>query len=235
MGKKSRKGTTRAGTKKHSAAGQGVSSLPKSDAGSVVSKVSKDALSVDTPFSTENKFAPSNLPAPTGPPPKDVMTFVNSLVQNAVNEAASAKENKENPAAEPEEVSEKANVAPEPVVAVPKPQVKEEIKQEVATPVVAAPAPEVKEPETPKEEAPVVQQREAFEPAAEGAAEKAPEEAKPDVWSSKLRDVVTETEPVMAVTPPRNRAVQAPIPNLATPDKNDVEVKQNECGGCIIL
>lgn len=113
MGKKSRKGVSRAGTNKHPGAGKGRAKTgrAKSDASS---RASRDNISVDenpdlTRLASESK-------APTGPPPKDVIAVVNNLVaaQQLNAEAAavamapvvacamsSGTSNKENNSAEP--------------------------------------------------------------------------------------------------------------------------------------
>ena len=111
MGKKSKKGVTRAGTKKHPGAGKG---RAKSDASS---RASRDNISVDG--NPDLARLASESKAPTGPPPKDVVAVVNNLVaaQQLNGEVPAAAEmakvvafglssgaaNKENKMAEPEE------------------------------------------------------------------------------------------------------------------------------------
>ena len=111
MGKKSKKGVTRAGTKKHPGAGKG---RAKSDASS---RASRDNISVDG--NPDLARLASESKAPTGPPPKDVVAVVNNLVaaQQLNGEVPAAAEvakvvasglsigaaNKENKRAEPEE------------------------------------------------------------------------------------------------------------------------------------
>lgn len=305
MGKKSRKGVSRAGAKNHSAAGQSKASSAGRNKSGSSSVASRDALSLDNP-----DIAASTLPAPKGPPPQDVMTFVNTLmmqhqaaVLNAANvNAANVSSQQQASSADDEsnQFSKKisgTNAAIASAVATEEPVVEkeevpavsvavepEEKKEEIAaekvphSPVVPKPvvekvrAPVVPEPAVEKIAAPVVPEPVVVvkvaapvvsEPAAaplvpepvvvEVAAPKAPEaeEAKIDVWSSKLRDVVatedptTLTKPVMDVTPHKPSAIlvsparspstkNTPIPTLDTPHSKDVEAKGNECG-CIIV
>ena len=90
MGKKSKKGVSRAGTKKHPGAGNG---RAKSDTSS---RASRDNISLDgnpelTRLASESK-------APSGPPPRDVVAMLNNLVAAAAAAelAANGASNKEN-------------------------------------------------------------------------------------------------------------------------------------------
>jgi hypothetical protein len=95
MGKKSKKGATRAGTKQRPAAGKGgggggtnksnTKTRSKSDASSVASKASRDTASVDNNSSNVMQSDGNKRGGSNSLPPKDVIAMVNSMIAETVS------------------------------------------------------------------------------------------------------------------------------------------------------